>query len=95
MKLKKLFRKAKTQYDEVVENAAQQASTVKTRKVTVITTDTDKQKISGLNKRIRDLKEKIEISDSKARSLTVQRYATWNYIVVVYIPSGLPYIDVY
>lgn len=76
LQLKKLFRKAKDQYDEVVEHSAQQAAEGKKPvQVAVVHSETDKQKIGALNQRIRELKEKIEISDSKARSLTVQRYA--------------------
>lgn len=73
MKLKKLFKKAKTQYEDVVELSTQHAQSGKKAAPVVVHTETDKQKISALNARIRDLKEKIEISDSKARSLTVQR----------------------
>lgn len=73
MKLKKLFKKAKTQYEDVVEMSAQHAQSGKKAAAVVVHTETDKQKISALNARIRDLKEKLEISDSKARSLTVQR----------------------
>jgi hypothetical protein len=73
LKLKKLFKKVRQQYDDVVDLSTAHAKAGKAATVEVVHTETDKQKISALNKRVRELKEKLEIAESKARSISVQR----------------------
>ena len=78
-KLKKVFKKVRQQYDDVVELSVSQAQMQSEKAKSVVPpspdapAETDKQKIAALNRRIMELKENLEVSESKARSLSAQR----------------------